>query len=65
MPLHPELDRLTRVGATDRQEDYERMAESGKTRATLAVRLPATSELQTVLDAIERDEAVRSLIQQL
>ncbi|HLK90835.1 MAG TPA: MgtC/SapB family protein [Polyangia bacterium] len=60
------VDRLTRLGATVKQEDYERMAETGQTRATLEVRLPATAELQTVLDAIERDEAVRSLkIQQL
>jgi putative Mg2+ transporter-C (MgtC) family protein len=60
------VDRLVKLGATLRQEEYERQADGGQTRATFELRLPSTFELQTLVDALERDEAVPSFrIQQL
>lgn len=51
------VDRLVKLGATLRQEEYERQTDSGQTRATFELRLPSTFELQTLIDALERDEA--------
>ncbi|HTB60717.1 MAG TPA: MgtC/SapB family protein [Polyangia bacterium] len=60
------VDRLVKLGATLRQEEYERQADGGQTRATFELRLPSTFELQTLVDALERDEAVPTFrIQQL
>ena len=60
------VDRLVKLGATLRQEEYERQADGGQTRATFELRLPSTFELQTLVDALERDEAAPSFrIQQL
>jgi putative Mg2+ transporter-C (MgtC) family protein len=60
------VERLVKLGATVKQEDYERLVDAGQTRATLEVRLPATVETQTLIDALERDDAIRSLkLQQL
>jgi hypothetical protein len=48
------------------QEDYERQVAGGQTSATFELRLPATFDLQTLVDALEHDGAVRSVrIQQL
>ena len=60
------VERLVKLGAAVKQEDYERLVDAGQTRATLEVRLPATVEAQTLIDALERDDAIRSLkLQQL
>ena len=59
------VDRLIKLGATVNQESYER-AGDGAMHATLEVRMPVPSEMQTLVDALERDEAVRALkVQQL
>lgn len=59
------VDRLTKLGATVKQEDYERL-DGGPTRATLEIRLAVPSDVQALVDALERDDAVRSLkLQQL
>ncbi|HVV51361.1 MAG TPA: MgtC/SapB family protein [Polyangia bacterium] len=58
-------ERLVKLGATVRQEDYERL-DGGETRVAFEVRLPATLELQAMIDAVEADGAVRALkIQQI
>ena len=58
----PEItERLTKLGATLKQEEYERQASGGQTSATFELQLPATFDLQTLVDALERDEAVRSV----
>jgi putative Mg2+ transporter-C (MgtC) family protein len=60
------VDRLAKLGATLRQEEYERQAEGGQTSATFELQLPTTFNLQTVVDALERDEDIRAVrIQQL
>ena len=60
------IDRLGKLGATLKQEEYERQAGSRQTSATFELRLPATFDLQTLVDALEREEAVQSVrIQQL
>lgn len=59
------VDRLVKMGATLKQEEYERQAD-GQTRATFELRLPATFDLQKLVEALERDEAVSTFrIQQL
>jgi putative Mg2+ transporter-C (MgtC) family protein len=60
------MSRLTKLGATLKQEEYERQATGGQTSATFELRLPTTFDLQTLVDALERDQAVRGVrIQQL
>ena len=60
------VDRLAKLGATLKQEEYERQAGGGQTSATFELRLPAAFDLQTLVDALEGDEAVRGVrIQQL
>ncbi len=60
------VDRLAKLGATLKQEEYERQTGGGQTSATFELRLPATFDLQTLVDALERDDAVRGVrIQQL
>jgi putative Mg2+ transporter-C (MgtC) family protein len=60
------VDRLSKLGATLKQEEYERQTDGGQTRATFELRLPAAFDLQTLVDALERDDAVQGLrIQQL
>ena len=60
------VERLAKLGGMLSQEDYERQVPGGQTTATFELRLPATFDLQTLVDALERDDAVRSLrIQQL
>jgi putative Mg2+ transporter-C (MgtC) family protein len=57
---------LVKLGATVKQEDYERLVDAGQIRATLEVRLPATIETQAVIDALERNDGLRALkLQQL
>ena len=59
------VDRLTKLGATVKQEDYERLGD-GPTRVTLEIQLAVPADVQTLVDALERDAAVRSLkLQQL
>ncbi|HXT97752.1 MAG TPA: MgtC/SapB family protein [Polyangia bacterium] len=59
------VDRLTKLGATVKQEDYERLGD-GPTRVTLEIQLAVPADIQTLVDALERDAAVRSLkLQQL
>jgi hypothetical protein len=59
------VDRLAKLGATVSQESYERAAD-GAMHATLEVRMPVPSEMQALVDALERDEGVRALrVQQL
>jgi putative Mg2+ transporter-C (MgtC) family protein len=60
------VDRLAKLGAKLKQEEYERQAGGGQTSATFELRLPEAFDLQTLVDALERDDAVRSVrIQQL
>jgi putative Mg2+ transporter-C (MgtC) family protein len=60
------VERLAKLGATLNQEEYERQVAGRQTSATFELRLPATFDLQILVDALERDDAVRSVrIQQL
>ncbi|HSY39249.1 MAG TPA: MgtC/SapB family protein [Polyangia bacterium] len=60
------IDRLTKLGGILKQEEYERQAAGGQASATFELQLPTTFDLQTLVDALERDEAVRAVrIQQL
>ncbi len=55
------VDRLAKLGATIQREEYERAAEGTEARATFEVRLPTTLDEQAIVDALERDDAVRAL----
>ena len=60
------VERLAKLGATLKQEEYERQAGGAQTSATFELQLPTTFDLQTLVDALERDDAVRAVrIQQL
>jgi putative Mg2+ transporter-C (MgtC) family protein len=54
-------ERLVKLGAEVKEEEYERLAGSAETRATFELRLPATFDPHALVEALERDEAVRSL----
>jgi len=54
-------DRLVKLGAEVREDEYERMAGGKEARATFELRLPPSLDPQTLVDALERDEAVRTL----
>ena len=54
-------ERLVKLGATIKREEYARSMEGPETRATFELRLPTTLDDQAIVDALERDEAVRAL----
>jgi putative Mg2+ transporter-C (MgtC) family protein len=54
-------ERLAKLGAEVKEEEYERVTGRAETRATFELRLPPTCNPQTLIEALERDEAVRSL----
>jgi len=59
-------DRLVKLGAAVREEEYERLPGGTEARATFELRLPPSLDPQTLVDALEHDEAVRSLkVQQI
>ncbi len=55
------VERLAKLGARLKQEEYERQPGGGQTSATFDLQLPTTFELQTLVDDLERDEGVRAV----
>ena len=59
-------ERVLQLGGTFRQQDYERQADLPETRVVFDVGLPASSDPQVLIDALESDGAVRAVkVQQL
>jgi putative Mg2+ transporter-C (MgtC) family protein len=54
-------ERLVKLGATIKREEYARSTEGPETRATFELRLPAAFDDQAIVDLLERDDAVRAL----
>ena len=59
-------ERVLQLGGTFKQQDYERQADRPETRVVFDVGLPASSDPQVLIDALESDGAVRAVkVQQL
>jgi putative Mg2+ transporter-C (MgtC) family protein len=54
-------ERLAKLGATIKREEYARSAAGGETHATFELSLPAAFDDQALVDALERDDAIRAL----
>ncbi|HEY4393903.1 MAG TPA: MgtC/SapB family protein [Polyangia bacterium] len=54
-------DRLAKLGATIKREEYARTMEGPEARGTFELRLPAAFNDQAIVDALERDDAVRAV----
>jgi putative Mg2+ transporter-C (MgtC) family protein len=55
------VERLAKLGATIKRQEYERVVDAGETRATFELSLPAAYDDQAIVEALEGDDAVRAL----